>query len=235
MRRILLVEDDRRLARSYQRQLEAAGYLVEVAHDGDEAYRLVSSRNDDLDAIILDILLPGRDGVTLCRDLRSAGVAVPIVLLTALDQTEDKIAGLDAGADDYVTKPFPFEELLARLRAIGRRPPSFEPNAIASRLQVGDLVIDLPRHEVVRGGERVYLTVTEFALLELLARNAGRVLTRAQLTERIWPEGTEGASNVLNTYVHFLRDKIDRGRAEQMIHTVRGVGYTLRAAESETS
>jgi DNA-binding response OmpR family regulator len=235
MRRILLVEDDRRLARSYQRQLEAAGYLVEVAHDGDEAYRLVSSRNDDLDAIILDILLPGRDGVTLCRDLRRAGVMVPIVLLTALDQTEDKIAGLDSGADDYVTKPFPFEELLARLRALGRRPPGFEPNAAASRLQVGDLVIDLPRHEVVRGGERVYLTVTEFALLELLARNAGRVLTRAQLTERIWPEGTEGASNVLNTYVHFLRDKIDRGRAEQMIHTVRGVGYTLRAAESETS
>jgi DNA-binding response OmpR family regulator len=235
MRRILLVEDDRRLARSYQRQLEAAGYLVEVAHDGDVAYHLICNRNDDLDVIILDILLPGRDGVTLCRDLRRTGVMVPIVLLTALDQTEDKIAGLDAGADDYVTKPFPFEELLARLRALGRRPSGFEPHAAASRLAVGDLVIDVPRHEVVRGGEHVYLTVTEFALLELLARNAGRVLTRAQLTERIWPEGTEGASNVLNTYIHFLRDKIDRGRAEQMIHTVRGVGYTLRARESETS
>lgn len=235
MRRILLVEDDRRLARSYQRQLEAAGYLVEVAHDGDEAYRLMSSRNDDLDAIILDVLLPGRDGVTLCRDLRRAGVMVPIVLLTALDQTEDKVAGLDAGADDYVTKPFPFEELLARLRALGRRPPGFEPHAAATRLEVGDLVIDLLRHEVLRGGEVIHLTVTEFALLELLARNAGRVLTRAQLTERIWPDGTEGASNVLNTYIHFLRDKVDRGRAQQMIHTVRGVGYSLRAGESEAS
>lgn len=235
MQRILLVEDDHRLARSYQRNLEAEGYLVEVIHDGDMAYRAMCATPERFDALILDVLLPGRDGVTLCRDLRQAGVEVPIVLLTALDQTEDKVAGLDAGADDYVTKPFPFAELLARLRALSRRPIGFEPRAGAARLEVGDLVIDVPRHEVARAGMPIHLTLTEFTLLELLVRNAGLVLTRDRLTEEIWPEGTDAGSNVLESYIHFLRDKLDRGHDHKLIQTVRGVGYTLRPPSPGTA
>ena len=229
MQRLLLVEDDHRLARSYQRNLEAEGYLVDVTHDGDRAYDIVCASPGRFDALILDVLLPGRDGVALCRDLRQAGVEVPIVLLTALDQTEAKVAGLDAGADDYVTKPFPFAELLARLRALSRRPTVFEPRANAPRLEVGDLVIDVARHEVTRGGEPIHLTLTEFTLLELLARNAGLVLTRDRLTDEIWPEGTEAGSNVLESYIHFLRDKVDRGYDQKLIQTVRGVGYSVRS------
>ena len=230
MQRLLLVEDDQRLARSYQRNLEAAGYFVEVVHDGALAYETVCARPDRFDALILDVLLPGLDGVALCRALRQAGVEVPIVLLTALDQIEDKVAGLDAGADDYVTKPFPFAELLARLRALARRPGAFEPKASARRVEVGDLVIDVRRHEVSRAGMPIHLTLTEFTLLELLARNAGVVLTRDRLMEEIWPDGTEAGSNVLESYIHFLREKIDRPHApgHQLIQTVRGVGYVLR-------
>jgi two-component system copper resistance phosphate regulon response regulator CusR len=229
MQRLLLVEDDQRLARSYQRNLEAAGYLVETVHDGDVAYDIVSARPERFHALILDILLPGRDGVALCRDLRAAGIEVPIVLLTALDQTEDMVAGLDAGADDYVTKPFPFAELLARLRALSRRPTGFAPRAAITRLEIADLIIDVQRHEASRAGEPIHLTLTEFTLLELLARNAGMVVTRDRLTEHIWPEGTEAGSNVLESYIHFLREKIDRGHAHKLIQTVRGVGYSLRA------
>ncbi len=232
MQRLLLVEDDYRLARSYQRNLEAEGYLVEVIHNGDTAYERVCASPGRFDALILDVVLPGRDGVTLCRDLRHAGVEMPIVLLTALDQTEDKVSGLDAGADDYVTKPFPFAELLARLRALSRRPAAFEPRAGAARLVAGDLVIDVPRHEVTRAGVPIHLTLTEFTLLELLARNAGLVLTRDRLTEEIWPDGTDAGSNVLESYIHFLRDKIDRGHDHKLIQTVRGVGYSLRPPTS---
>lgn len=228
MQRLLLIEDDRRLARSYQRNLEAEGYFVQVINDGDTAYETVRARPERFDALILDVLLPGRDGVTLCRDLRQAGVEVPIVLLTALDQTEEKVAGLDAGADDYITKPFPFAELLARLRALSRRPIAFEPRANAARLEVGDLVIDVPRHEISRAGLPIHLTLTEFTLLELLARNAGLVLTRDRLSDEIWPDGTEAGSNVLESYIHFLRDKIDRDHDHKLIQTVRGVGYCLR-------
>lgn len=229
MQRLLLVEDDQRLARSYQRNLEAEGYLVEVIHDGGSAYEIVCASPGRFDALILDVLLPGRDGVTLCRDLRVAGVEVPIVLLTALDQTEEKVDGLDAGADDYVTKPFPFAELLARLRALSRRPTVFEPRANAPRLEVGNLVIDVARHEVTRAGVPIHLTLTEFTLLELLARNAGLVVTRDRLTDEIWPDGTEAGSNVLESYIHFLRDKVDRGHDQKLIQTVRGVGYSVRS------
>ena len=230
MQRLLLVEDDHHLARSYQRNLEAEGYLVEVVHDGDTAYERVCASPGRFSALILDVLLPvpGRDGVTLCRDLREAGTDVPIVLLTALDQTEDKVAGLDAGADDYVTKPFPFAELLARLRALSRRPIAFEPRANAAQLEVGDLVMDISRHEVTRASVPIHLTLTEFTLLELLARNAGFVLTRDRLSDELWPNGTEAGSNVLESYIHFLRDKIDRGHDHKLIQTVRGVGYCLR-------
>ena len=227
--RIFLVEDEPRLARSYARQLEDEGYSVELAADGHVAYERLRQNGDLYDIVVLDVLLPGRSGIEVCRALRREGVRVPILLLTALDQTEQKVAGLDAGADDYLTKPFPFEELLARLRALARRPYRFDPVAAATQLQVGDLHIDLLRHEVMRGGALIVLTAREFALLEMLARHAGRVLTRQQLTERIWPDGTEAGSNVLDTYVHYLRDKIDRDHPVKLLQTVRGVGYTLRA------
>ena len=229
--RILLVEDELRLARSYQRNLQDDGHTVEIASDGETAYERVMAAPDDFDVVILDVLLPGRDGVTVCRDLRRAGVTLPILLLTALDQTEDKVAGLDAGADDYLTKPFPFDELLARLRALTRRGRQFDPNANATTLEVGDLTIDLLRREVIRANRLVPLTAREFTLLEYLARNADRVLTRQQLWARVWPEGTEAGSNVLDTYIHYLRDKIDRDEPDKLIHTVRGVGYSLRTPE----
>lgn len=229
--RILLAEDELRLARSYQRNLQDDGHSVETVADGDSAYARVMESVSDFDVVILDVMLPGRDGVTVCRDLRKAGVTLPILLLTALDQTEDKVAGLDAGADDYLTKPFPFDELLARLRALTRRGHQFDALANATTLTVGDLSIDVLSREVIRANHLIPLTAREFSLLEYLARNADRVLTREQLWARVWPEGTEAGSNVLDTYIHYLRDKIDRDTPDKMIHTVRGVGYSLRTPQ----
>jgi DNA-binding response OmpR family regulator len=154
-------------------------------------------------------------------------------LLTALDQTEDKVQGLDAGADDYLTKPFPFDELLARLRALARRPHSYDAVATSTELQVGDLVIDLLRHEVYRGNRLITLTPREYTLLEYLTRNADRVLTRDQLSAHIWPDGTEAGSNVLDSYIHHLRDKLEVDVNDRLIHTVRGIGYALRTPAQE--
>lgn len=226
--RILLVEDEIRLARSYARNLEDGGHSVTALHDGDAAYDAVTTSPEAFDALIVDVLLPGRNGIALCRDVRRAGVKTPILLLTALDATQDKVAGLDAGADDYLTKPFPFEELLARLRALARRPPDYDPAGGAAQLTVDDLVIDLPRHEVYRGSRPIPLTAREFTLLEYLARNVNRVLSRGQLMTHIWPDGTDAGSNVLDTYIHYLRDKVDLDAKHKLIHTVRGVGYTMR-------
>ena len=228
--RILLVEDDARLARSYSRNLEDFGHVVTTVHDGDAAYDVATAAPDEFDVLIVDVLLPGRNGIALCRDLRRANILAPILLLTALDATQDKVAGLDAGADDYLTKPFPFEELLARLRALGRRPRDFNAAKDSGRVVVDDLVIDLLRHEAHRGDRLIALTAREFTLLELLARNANRVLTRELLMARIWPEGTEAGSNVLDTYIHYLRDKVDRSASQKLLHTVRGVGYMLRTS-----
>lgn len=226
--RIFLVEDEPRLARSYARNLEDEGHSVAMSVDGVAAYERLRSSGDTYDVVILDVLLPGMSGIEVCRALRREGIRVPILLLTALDETEQKVAGLDAGADDYLTKPFPFNELLARLRALVRRPYRYDPVSAATQLDVGDLHIDLLRHEVMRGETVLSLTVREFAVLETLARNAGRVISRQQLLERVWPDGTEAGSNVLDTYVHYLREKIDRDYPVKLLHTVRGVGYTLR-------
>lgn len=226
--RILLVEDEVRLARSYKRNLEDEGHTVEVIHDGLTAQARAIEERSSFDAIVMDVLLPGRSGIDVCRELRRAGHRVPILLLTALDQTEHKVAGLDAGADDYLTKPFPFEELLARLRALSRRPYHYDAGVQATQLDVGDLHIDLLRHEVIRQNTVLPLTAREFTLLEYLARNVNRVLTRQQLSDRVWPDGTDAGSNVLDTYVHYLRDKIDRDFDPKLLHTVRGVGYMLR-------
>jgi DNA-binding response OmpR family regulator len=184
---------------------------------------------DHLDLVIMDVVLPGMSGIDVCRAVRGERVRVPILLLTALDQTEEKVAGLDAGADDYLTKPFPFAELLARMRALARRPHHFDPVGEATQLHIGDLTVDTLRHEALRGNTVIPLTAREFALLEYLARNANRVLTRQQLIDRVWPDGTEAGSNVLDTYIHYLREKIDLGAAVKLLRTVRGVGYMLQS------
>jgi len=230
---ILLVEDDVRLARSYQRNLERAGHDVDIAPNAEDAYARLHDDARPIHVVILDVLLPGKSGIELCRTIRSEGIRTPILLLTALDQTEDKVAGLDAGADDYLTKPFPFDELLARLRALARRPATFDAVAGTTELQVGDLVIDLLRREVFRGNRLITLTPREFALLEYLMRNADRVLTRDQLTSHVWPEGTEAGSNVLDSYIHHLREKLEADVHDRLIHTVRGIGYALRTPARE--
>lgn len=229
---ILLVEDDVRLARSYQRNLERAAHRVEVFHDAETAHQRLLEAMREIQVVILDVMLPGQSGVQLCRDLRRDGLTTPILLLTALGQTEDKVAGLDAGADDYLTKPFPMDELLARLRALVRRPHTFEAAAAVTELRVGDLVVDQLRHEVYRGNRLVPMTRNEYNLLEYLARHADRVLTRAQLMDHLWPDGTEAGSNVLETYIHHLRDKLEADVNDRLIHTIRGVGYALRTPKS---
>lgn len=233
--RILLVEDELRLVRSYQRNLEDEGHSVVAVYDGESALERLLDDPTAYDVVIMDVLLPGQTGIEVCRVVRRQGIRVPILLLTALGETEDKVAGLDAGADDYLTKPFPMDELFARLRALTRRPHVFDPVAQATQLRVADLTLDVLRHEVTRGNRLIPLTVREFTLLEFLVRNAGRVLTRQQLTDRVWPDGTEAGSNVLDTYIHYLRDKIDRDavESEKLLHTVRGVGYTLRAPRTQ--
>jgi two-component system, OmpR family, copper resistance phosphate regulon response regulator CusR len=232
---VLLVEDEARLARNYQRNLEDEGHVVEVLYDGETACAHIVQESDRFDIVVMDVLLPGMSGIEVCRAVRAEHIRVPILLLTALDQTEEKVAGLDAGADDYLTKPFPFEELLARMRALARRPYRFDPVAEATQLHCGDLVVDLMRHEVWRGNTLIPLTAREFVLLEFLVRHSGRVLTRQQLTDRVWPDGTEAGSNILDTYIHYLREKIDRDFPTRLLHTIRGVGYMVRMPSAPTS
>jgi DNA-binding response OmpR family regulator len=232
----LLTEDELSLARTYQRHLERGGHRVEVFTSAESAYERLAAAPDEFDILVLDVLLPGMSGIELTRKLRHEGYDIPILMLTALGQNSDVVAGLDAGADDYLTKPFPVDVLLARLRALGRRPRAFDPVANATQIRAGDLVIDELQHVVYRSGEQITLTPREFTLLLYLARNANRVLTRDQLMLHVWPDGTEAASNVLDTYIHHLRDKLEvPGGAPMMptIQTIRGVGYSLRLPDGE--
>jgi DNA-binding response OmpR family regulator len=222
--RVLVIEDEQRLARLIRRALEAELYTVDEAHDGLEGEAIASANQHDL--IVLDVMLPGRDGISVARNLRDARVATPILMLTAKDSVADRVRGLDAGADDYLVKPFAFAELLARLRSLARRRTD---EVHESRLYAGDLTIDLTRHEVVRGGRSINLTPREFALLEHLVRHQGQVLTRTQLLASVWRYDADVGSNVVDMYIHFLRAKIDRGQPRPLLHTVRGVGYALRA------
>ncbi len=226
--RMFLVEDEPRLARNYQRDLEEEGYFVEVAHDGETALEILRAVPGRFDIIILDILLPRRSGLVVCHEARQMNVTAPILLLTALDDTSTKVQGLDAGADDYLTKPFKLDELLARLRALARRAQRTIPAPPDGEVCVADLVIDAKRHQVTRRGRRIMLTPLEFRLIEILARHADQVLRRPQLQAMLWPDGTEAGSNVLDTYIHYLRDKVDRDEDVRLIHTVRGVGFVLR-------
>jgi two-component system copper resistance phosphate regulon response regulator CusR len=219
--RLLVVEDDARLADMLARSLREQGYAVDMAADGDRAY--YQARVNEYDGIVLDLGLPKRDGIEVSQALRREGKRVPILMLTARDAVRDRVAGLDAGADDYLTKPFALEELHARLRALLRRLP----NVLPPTLTVGDLTVDT-RSQTVRRGERVLaLTMKEYALLEYLARNAGRVVGRAELCEHVWDENHDPFSNALEVYINRLRRKVDDGTDRPLIHTHRGAGYRL--------
>jgi DNA-binding response OmpR family regulator len=219
---ILVVEDERRLAQVVRKVLEEEGHTVDVAHDGEEG--LAMAMDGSHDAILLDVLLPGIDGFEVCRSLRASRVDTPVLLLTALDAVEDRVRGLDAGADDYLPKPFAFQELLARLRALGRRRvQAREPD----QLQTADLMLDLRRRRAVRDGRTIDLSPKEFALLEFLMRNQGRVVTRTQILDHVWGYDYSPDSNLVDVYVTYLRRKIDRGHGQKLIRTVRGAGYAV--------
>ena len=220
--RVLVVEDDLRMAAAIRRGLRFEGLVVDLAGDGREG--LLKAAATDYDAIVLDVMMPGLDGFETCRQLRSTGVWTPVLMLTARDAVEDRVRGLDGGADDYLTKPFSLAELVARLRALARRGPVERPAV----LEVGDLRLDPASREVWRGDEEIELSAREFALLETFVRRPGQVLTQSQLLEAAWDLGYEQRSNVVEVYVRYLREKIDRPFGVKSIETVRGVGYRLR-------
>ncbi|HEU5438728.1 MAG TPA: response regulator transcription factor [Ktedonobacterales bacterium] len=220
---ILIVEDHQRIAALIQRVLTEERHVVDVAYDGDEGGDLACSGTYDL--VILDIMLPGKDGLQVCREMRALGVQTPVLMLTARGELEDKVAGLKTGADDYLVKPFAMEELLARVEALLRRRD--RPLETGQTLQVGDLTLDLIRHEATRAGRLIELTAKEFALLEFLMRHPGQALTRGQITDHVWRYDLDALSNVVDIYIHYLREKIDRGASHPLIKTVRGVGYKI--------
>jgi heavy metal response regulator len=223
--RLLLVEDDPKLAALIARGLREEGFAVDVARDGEDGcFRAVEQ---DYDALVLDVMLPGLDGFTVLETLRSRGRRTPVLMLTARGAVQDRVRGLNSGADDYLKKPFAFEELLARLHALLRRAAP-EPDA---RLAVADLVLDPHKREVTRAGTVIELTAKEFAILEYLLRHRGRVISRTQLSEHVWDENFDAMSNVVDVTVYRLREKIDR-RGPALVHTVRGAGYVLRAPEA---
>ncbi|MEZ6014795.1 MAG: response regulator transcription factor [Planctomycetota bacterium] len=223
--RILVVEDNPKLASSIKKSLTEYDYSVDVAHTGFEAEELACA--DVYDLYILDIMLPDRDGVDLCRNLRKMEIAAPVLLLTALSGTQKKVEGLDAGADDYLTKPFELDELLARVRALLRRGTATE----AVRLTYADVEMDLAKRTVVRSGEKLALTAKEFALLEFFMRSPDRVLSRSVITEKVWDMNYEPSSNVVDVYISNLRKKIDRSFTPVLIHTVVGTGYRFGAVD----
>jgi DNA-binding response OmpR family regulator len=220
--RVLLVEDEPRLLGLIERTLRAEGY--DVVSTGDGAHGFALARAEGFDLLLLDVMLPNMSGLEITLRLRRLGARTPILLLTARDAIEDRVAGLDAGADDYLVKPFAFDELLARARAVVRR--HHEPSA-GTELRVEDLTLDLLRREARRGARAIELTARELALLEYLMRNPGQVLSRAQIVDRVWGHDFEGGENVVDTYIHYLRGKVDRGSTSPLIRTVRGLGYAL--------
>lgn len=221
--RVLVVEDEERIAEFIRKGLTEHGYAVDVARDGGEA--LDWAEIAEFDLIVLDVLLPVRNGLDVCRKLRARGLRTPVLMLTARDAVEDRVAGLDSGADDYLAKPFAFAELLARLRALARRPPQVQAPVIA----VGDLVLDTGTREVTRAGAGVELTTKEFALLEYLMRHPEQVLTRTMIAEHVWNYDFDNATNVIDVHVKNLRRKVDGDSEVRLIQTVRGAGYRISA------
>lgn len=224
--RILLVEDEPRMAQVVAKGLRENSYAVDVVDDGHAA--LYQTSINDYDLILLDVLLPGADGFEVCRKLRARGDATPVLMLTARATVDDRITGLDAGADDYLTKPFAFGELLARVRALLRR----EPRLHADVFQLEDLVVDSASHKVSRAEREIELTAKEYALLEYLARRAGQLVSRAEIAEHVWDESFDPFSNAIEVYVNRLRKKIDEPHAIKLIHTRRGEGYVLEPRTS---
>lgn len=220
--RILLVEDEPMLADSLRRGLREECYAVDVAVDGEAALDYIGAINFDL--IILDVMLPRRDGLSVCRDLRRRHIRTPILMLTARDTVADRIAGLDSGADDYLVKPFAFQELLARMRALLRRPADM---CGSDGLQVADLWLDTVNHVARRDGQTIALSAKEYAILECLMRHPNQTLTRTQIGEHVWDMDFTGQSNVIDVYVGYLRRKIDDSALTKLIHTIRGVGYRV--------
>jgi two-component system, OmpR family, copper resistance phosphate regulon response regulator CusR len=217
--RLLLVEDDAHIARFVAKGLREQAYAVDVSSNGDDA--LYQADINTYDLVILDVMIPGRNGFEVCRQLRKSGKRMPILMLTARDAVEDRITGLDHGADDYLTKPFEFRELLARLRALLRRSGELRP----AKIVVADLVLDTAAQSVSRAGRSVTLTAKEYALLEFLARNAGRVVGRAEIAEHVWDESFDPFSNLIEVYVNRVRRKIDADSSKPLLHTRRGAGY----------
>ena len=224
--RILVIEDEKKVASFIQRGLEAENYQVDVAYDGEAG--LLQVFDNDYDALILDVMLPKRDGLSVLREIRTRKLTIPVLMLTARDTIANKVAGLDQGADDYLTKPFAFEELLARLRALLRRGAS----SPSPDLTLANLQLDLVTHQVTRAGKRIDLTAKEFALLEFFLRQPGRVLSRALIAQRVWGVDFDTFTNVIDVYVNYLRKKIDADFEPKLLHTVRGVGYVMKAPES---
>jgi DNA-binding response OmpR family regulator len=221
--KILLVEDEKKVANLIKKGFEEEGLMVDIAEDGEVALQKIGVNNYDL--IILDIMLPGKDGIEVLKEIRSKGILKPIMMLTAKDSTTDKVMGLDAGADDYITKPFVFEELLARVRALLRRGQAIEK---AQPIQIHDLVIDPVTRKVTRAGKEIELTSKEYGLLEYMARNKNRILTRTMIAENVWDYQFDSLTNIIDVYINYLRKKIDKDHPKKLIHTVRGVGYMIK-------
>ena len=218
--RILIIEDEQKMAEILKRGLEEENFAVEIAHDGDSG--LTIGKEQKFDVILLDVTLPGMDGFDVAKELRAANIKTPILMLTARDSTEMKVRGLDSGADDYITKRFAFAELLARIRAQVRRSEDI------TKLQVGDLLLDLIHRKVTRGGEEVQLTGKEFNLLEYFMQHPDEILSRETLSEKVWNETFDALTNVIDVYINYLRNKVDRNRETKLIYTIRGVGYMLK-------
>ena len=222
--RVLLVEDEARIAAFVRKGLQEEQYVVDVAEDGVAALDFIDATTYDL--IILDVMLPRRDGFSVCKELRQRGMKTPVLMLTARDAVDDRVRGLDAGADDYLVKPFAFNELLARLRALARRPPETQ----SLQFRVGDLALDTTTHQAARADQVVELSAREYRLLEFLMRHAGQPLTRVQIAEGVWGYDFDANSNVVDVYIRYLRRKVDDPFETKLIQTVRGVGYKIEAS-----
>ncbi|MCX5687350.1 MAG: response regulator transcription factor [Candidatus Omnitrophica bacterium] len=220
--RILVIEDEKKIADFIKRGLKEEGYIVDIAYDGEEGYFL--AKTNEYDLIVLDVMLPKMDGINLCRKIREEKISAFILMLTARSAVKDKVIGLDAGADDYLTKPFAFEEFLARIRALLRKKDLPEP----TKLVAEDLELDLLTHKVTRGNKEILLTNKEYALLEYLMRNAGTVITRTMISEHVWDINFDTFTNVIDVYINYLRNKIDHDHKKKLIYTLRGRGYILR-------
>lgn len=220
--RILVVEDEKKVARFIQQGLEEEHYIVDVVHDGSQGYAMAVT--EKYDAIVLDVMLPGKDGIAFTRELREQKKSTPILMLTAKSSLEEKVGGLDSGADDYLTKPFAFAELLARLRSLLRRGAQEK----TTMLSLGDLVLDTISHKARRADRVIDLTAKEYALLEFFLRNKDRVLSRTIIAEHIWDYHFDTGTNLIDVYINHLRNKVDTGFEKKLIHTVRGVGYVMK-------